>query len=112
MKPLMNIYEVNEPVLGVWGLEKKYALFFFLNMAFWRILGSLMFICFIKSLYEVKKGEFVRQLTHIKSYLMNLMNIYEVRLFKRFFEKVALAGKELMNMKMHLTSLRFINWEA
>jgi len=55
MNQLMNIYEVNEPVLGVWGFEKKYALFFFLNMAFWRILGSLMFICFIKSLYEVKK---------------------------------------------------------
>lgn len=112
MNQLMNIYEVNEPVLGVWGLEKKYALFFFLNMAFWRILGSLMFICFINFDMRSTIGEFVRQVTRINIHLMNLMNIYEVRLFKRFFEKVALVGKDLMNMKMHLTSLRFINLEA
>ena len=71
-----------------------------------------MFICFINLAMRRKIAEFVRQVTRINIHLMNLMNIYEVRLFKRFFEKVVLVGKDLMNMKMNLTSLRFINWEA
>lgn len=112
MRQLMNLMNLVKRKRGVAGLSKKIRDIFFESGSGTLILGSLMFICFIKSLYEAKKGEFVRQLTHINIHLMNLMNIYEVRLFKRFFEKVALAGKDLMNMKMHLTSLRFINWEA
>lgn len=32
-------------------------------------------------------------------YLMNLMNLYEVKIFKRFFENIGFRADEFMNLK-------------
>lgn len=86
----MNIYEACEPIWGVEGLCEKKHVFFFLYRVFWLFLCSQMFICFINITMRSKKGEFVRQVTHIYRYFMNLMNIYEVRVFNGFFGNVAI----------------------
>ena len=71
-----------------------------------------MFIRFINLAMRSKKGEFVRQVTHINHYLMNLMNVCVVMVLKRFFEKVAWMDAELMKWKCSVSAFRFINWEA
>jgi hypothetical protein len=109
MNDLMNIYEANEPVLGVPGFEKKYALFFFFGVAFWLFLGSQMFICFINIVMRSKIRGFVRQMLNKYHYFMNLMNIYEVRVFNRFFGIVRFLDGKLMNMVEGVTSYMFIN---
>lgn len=104
----MNIYEYHEALLEHRKIEKKYALFFFFRMAFGVILGSLIFICFINLAMRSKTREFVRQIAQLRVHLMNLMNTYEVRVYKRFFEKVCFMTSDLMNLKRCTTSCKFI----
>jgi hypothetical protein len=80
------------PVL--WAMQKKIRNIFSCVWSILLFLGSQMFICFINLVLRSQNREYVRQFRVTYAYLMNLMNIYEVRVFKR----------ELMNMKTCVTS--------
>lgn len=96
----MNIYEPYERVSRCGHQEKKFTRFFFFGGAKKAIFCFIRFISFIKSLYEAKKGLFVRQLWYVKAFFMNIMNTYEGGVYKRFFGKVGLGRGDFMNLKM------------
>jgi len=102
----MNIYE---PFLECTDTGKKYTLFFWLDRSKRLILASQRFICFINLAMRRKTGEYCSAKGAPMTYLMNLMNIYEVRIFKRFFENVVCLTGELMNLMDGFTSYMFIN---
>jgi hypothetical protein len=94
----MNIYEPYEPVWGVQGLLEKTSRIFFLVWCFLVFLGSYMFICFIKITMRNKIDEIASQTALAMTLFMNLMNIYEVRVYKRFFCNVGFVSVDLMNL--------------
>jgi hypothetical protein len=111
MNQLMNLMNLVKLFRVHYGFSKKNNVIFFLNGYKMPILGSLKFIRFINLATRSKKGQFVRQVTQINTYLMNLMNVYVVMIFKRIFEKVVLMNEELMKLECSVSTFRFINSE-
>lgn len=92
-------------------LLKKYArvwlngcIFFFLEGLKIALLGSQRFICFINSFGDYLYLRVMKFSRGVTLYLMNLMNLYEVKILNRFFENVAIVFDELMNLKSMITS--------
>ncbi len=112
MNKLMNLMNLMKRKGECGALVKNMRVIFYFYWYITAFLGSLMFIRFINLAMRSKKGEFVRQVTHINRYLMNLMNVCVVRVLKLIFEKVAWMDAELMKWKCSVSTFRFINREA
>lgn len=111
MKLLMNLMNLMKLFWVHYGFSKKNSVIFFVNWYGMRKMGSLKFIRFINFAMRMEKCEFVRQVTHIKQYLMNLMNVCVVMVFKRFFETMGCLTSYLMKLLCSEPSCRFIKLE-
>lgn len=85
MSALMNLMNLMKLFWGHGGFEKKYRDIFSLKGCEMLILGSLKFIWFIKSGFCGLVGRVAGLIGGFGSYLMNLMNVYVVRLLNGFF---------------------------
>lgn len=108
MKPLMNLMNLMKLFWVHYGFSKKNSVIFFVNWYEMRFFGSLKFIRFINLAMRMKKCGFVRQLGQINNYLMNLMNVYVVMVFKRFFESTGCLTSYLMKQLCTQQPFRFI----
>lgn len=98
MSALMNLMNLMKLFWGHRGFEKKYRDFFSLKGYEMLILGSLKFIWFIKSGFCGSVGWVAGLIGGFWSYLMNLMNVYVVRLLNGFFVNSLFAGEWFMNL--------------
>ena len=90
---LMNLMKRKGECEVLWKNIRVIFYFYWYKTVF---LGSQRFIRFIKVTMRNKIVSIVRQLAIIYSNFMNLMNVYEVRVLKANFEKVAFGNGELM----------------
>jgi len=89
MNRLMNLMNLMKRFGGCTGYEKKHAIFFPFEGCKMSVLGSLMFICFIKSVLGQLRGCANGLGGGFLSNLMNLMNVEVVRILNGFFENIA-----------------------
>jgi hypothetical protein len=109
MNKLMNLMNLMKRKGECGALVKNMRVIFYFYWYLTAFLGSQRFIRFINLAMRNKKRVIVRQLTHTNNYLMNLMNVYVVRVLKSFFEKVALMDEDLMKWLCSVSSSSFIN---
>lgn len=105
----MNLMKQMKRKWGRGAVSEKKRVIFFCERSKTVFLASLMFIYFIKarnSTFGTDGASFVALQT---PYLMKLVNVYVVGIFKRFFENIAHAQGELMKRLCSSASCRFIN---
>ncbi len=100
---IMNFVNVFSPIPVE---NKKRACFFIFPCLLEVVFPSLTFIWFINSAMRFIFGFFGSNITK----LMNFMNFYEGRVFKRFFLNGVFMGVDFMNLKMGFASLMFIKY--
>ncbi len=112
MNPLMNLMNLMKRFGGCRGYEKKHAIFPPFGGCKMSILGSLMFICFIKSGLGQLRGCANGLGGAFLSNLMNLMNVYVVRVLNGFFENVAsfMAGIYEPNLRVCFIKVHELDW--
>lgn len=106
---LMNLMKRKGECEVLWKNIRVIFYFYWYKTVF---LGSQRFIRFIKVTMRNKIVSIVRQLAIIYSNFMNLMNVYEVRVLKANFEKVALNFVYFMKCLCSARSCRFIKPEV
>lgn len=103
---LMNLMKLKRGCEALWKNMRVIFYFYGYKTAF---LASQRFIRFINITMRSKYGEFVRQITNKPYYFMNLMNVYEVSIFKAIFENMLGGRYEFMKWLCSKSSFRFIN---
>ena len=83
----MNIMNFMKHFRGVTGYAEKKHVFFSVDHALGLFSCSFCFITFIKSAMRSKVQGFVRQVTNINLYFMNIMKVYEEGVFMANFCK-------------------------
>lgn len=100
----MNLMNLMKRFCRVRAVFEKNIKFFFLGQAKTGFFASQMFICFINCedfgfVYVIDCQNQFRM-----AHLMNLMNLYEVKIFKRIFENAWVTAGEFMKQKTWVTS--------
>jgi hypothetical protein len=97
-EPLMNIMNFMKHFRGGMGYAEKKHVFFSVGSALGLFSCSFSFITFINLAMRSKTRKFVRQVTIINTYLMNIMKVYEEGVFMENFCKRGLDCAVLVKL--------------